>query len=379
MHKLFAMGPWTVGTKRRRLPRGVFERKPGEYWIRYADQFRKIRREKIGPSIKQAVAAYQERKTEVREGKFFPDKIKQHPNLFSELASDFTKYSRQYKRSHKHDVARIELLKASWRDCSIAELTPGRIEKDLSELAEHEEWAPAAYNRYRALVSAIFSLAIRSGKAIADPVRGTKHRIENNARVRYLSADEETQLLDYTRKNCPEREDEILVALHSGMRRSEQYPTSCCLDGGLRWEHIDFRAAVITIPRSKHGERRHIPMNSILQETLARLKKTSTSQYVFPNGPADKWFPEACRAAKIEDFRWHDLRHTFASRLVMAGVDLRTVQELLGHKSIITTIRYAHLAPGHLAEAVERLVGPTSTTTDTKAPGQSTPKPPVAA
>jgi site-specific recombinase XerD len=80
-----------------------------------------------------------------------------------------------------------------------------------------------------------------------------------------------------------------------------------------------------------------------------------------------RWFEEALEVAELEDFRWHDLRHTFASRLVMAGVDLRTVQELMGHKTISMTVRYSHLAPTHLQEAVERLTAkPTDTTTDTK-------------
>lgn len=77
-------------------------------------------------------------------------------------------------------------------------------------------------------------------------------------------------------------------------------------------------------------------------------------------------FKEALEASKIENFRWHDLRFTFASRLVMAGVDLPSVMKLMGHRNIQTTMRYAHLAPKHLAEAAERMVRPTDTTTDTK-------------
>ena len=77
--------------------------------------------------------------------------------------------------------------------------------------------------------------------------------------------------------------------------------------------------------------------------------------------PPDEWFPEACQQANVLNFTWHCFRHTFASRLVMKGVDLRTVQELMGHKSILTTMRYAHLTPGHQAAAVELLVAPTDT------------------
>jgi site-specific recombinase XerD len=80
----------------------------------------------------------------------------------------------------------------------------------------------------------------------------------------------------------------------------------------------------------------------------------------------ERWFEECVGEAKIADFRWHDLRHTFASRLAMAGVSLRTLAELLGHKTLAMVMRYAHLAPAHLRDAVERIAGTsTDTTTDT--------------
>lgn len=354
-----------------RLPRGVFKR-DGVFWIRYADQSGRIHREKIGPFLKQAVAAYQKRKSQVREGKFFPEKVGRRVVSFAEIACDFLAHSKQTKRSHGHDASRMETLLRLWRDCPLADLVPGRIERNLAETAEQEEWMPATYNRYRALVSGIFSLAIRNGKATANPVRGTKHRTENNARVRYLTDEEEGRLLEQVRATCPELEPQMIVALHSGMRRSEQYVTPDCPDGGLKWQHIDFRSRVITLPRSKHGESRHIKMNSVLRETLTDLRKVARSPYVFSVEPPDKLFPEICSQAGVPDFTWHCLRHTFASRLVMAGVDLRTVQDLMGHKSIITTMRYAHLAPQHQADAVERLVRSTSTATSTGTRGAGT-------
>jgi integrase len=203
-------------------------------------------------------------------------------------------------------------------------------------------------------------------KATINPVRGTKHRIENNTRVRYLSKGEGIRLLKYVRQNCPVREAEIRFALHSGMRLSEQYLTTDCPGGGLKWEHVDFRSGVISLPRSKHGERRYIPMNSVLRQVLQSRSKTTDSPYVFPPTTPDKWFTALCLDAKIPNFTWHCLRHTFASRLVMAGVDIRTVQELLGHRSIVTTMRYAHLAPKHQADAVERLARPSATASATK-------------
>ena len=363
--------------KDKKLPRGVFVRN-GEYWIRYADQYGKLHREKVGPFLEQAKAAVEKRRSEIREGKFFPDKVRQRVVPFSEIARDFLAHSKHTKRSYGHDVSRSETLLRLWRDCPLLDLSPGRIERDLAERAEQEEWTPATYNRHRALVSGIFSLAIRNGKATANPVRGTKHRMENNTRVRYLTDEEESRLIEKVRATCPELEPQIIVALHSGMRRSEQHVTTDCPDGGLKWSHIDFRSGVITLPRSKHGESRHIKMNSFLRETLVDLRRAARSLYVFPVEPPDKVFPEVCKQAKVLDFTWHCLRHTFASRLVMRGGDLRTVQDLMGHKSIITTMRYAHLAPEHQADAVERLVcapsaGSTDTAISTKQSGLSRP------
>src|SRR5438094_8412976 len=127
--------------KARKLPRGVFER-DGLLWVRYADGQGKIRREKVGPFLKQAEAVYQKRKSEVREGKFFPDKINHRMILFAEIGRDFLAHSKQTKRSHGHDASRMQTLLRLWRDCGSADLTPGRIERDLGDCADHEGWMP---------------------------------------------------------------------------------------------------------------------------------------------------------------------------------------------------------------------------------------------
>jgi integrase len=157
-----------------------------------------------------------------------------------------------------------------------------------------------------------------------------------------------------------------VVAIHTGMRRGEQFK--------LQWTNVNFHTGVLTIPRSKHGEARHIPMNEQVIEVLRNLPSRLKSPYVFlsragktplnaNNFITRVWNP-LLQEAGIEDFHWHDCRHTFASRPIMAGVDLRTVQELLGHKTITMTLRYAHLSPTHQREAVQRLSPqPTATTT----------------
>ncbi len=160
----------------------------------------------------------------------------------------------------------------------------------------------------------------------------------------------------------------MAVAIHTGLRQSEQF--------NLLWENVEFATGFITVPRSKHGELRRVRMNDtvLLRALPSRLK----SPYVFPSAtgetPIDarnfmnRIFNPALKRAKIAGLTWHSLRHTFASRLVMAGVDLRTVQELMGHKAIEMTLRYSHLSPGHQLEAVQRLnLKRGGTTTDTAA------------
>ena len=129
----------------------------------------------------------------------------------------------------------------------------------------------------------------------------------------------------------------------------------------LTWQDVDFKLGVIRVLQTKNGERREIPMTNTLRATLQHLPRRLSSDYVFPgktgHGLVDirKRFHRALQEAGIEGFVFHDLRHTFASHLVMAGVDLMTVKEFLGHKDIKMTLRYAHLAPDYKRAAITQL------------------------
>jgi integrase len=150
----------------------------------------------------------------------------------------------------------------------------------------------------------------------------------------------------------------VLLSLQTGMRRGELFR--------LTWQSIDLTAAMLTVhgATAKSGTTRHIPLNS---EAVAVLRgwqdqTGATTGLVFPgkqgaafNNVRRSW-EGVLAAAGIRRFRWHDLRHTFASNLVMRGVDLNTVRELLGHSDYKMTQRYAHLAPEHKAAAVAKLV-----------------------
>jgi integrase len=154
----------------------------------------------------------------------------------------------------------------------------------------------------------------------------------------------------------------VILALFTGLRRGELF--------GLKWEDIDFIQQVLTVTaeNAKAGKTRHLPLHTEVVEALRgwQLQSNSTTGYLFEgkNGKAihdvRKSWAGVLKVARIESFRWHDLRHTFASNLVMNGVDLNTVRELLGHSDYKMTLRYAHLAPEHKALAINKLMKATS-------------------
>ena len=143
------------------------------------------------------------------------------------------------------------------------------------------------------------------------------------------------------------------MALNTSMRRGEIF--------GLRWEQVDLRHGFILLDITKNGERREIPINKTVEELLNEIPHSIESVYVFtdrsgnPYKEVKKSFRTALRKAVIGDFRFHDLRHCFASHLVMAGIDLTSVKELLGHKSLTMTMRYSYLSPTHKRKAVNML------------------------
>lgn len=212
----------------------------------------------------------------------------------------------------------------------------------------------------------MFRRAIQLRLATGNPVKGVAKFKEANQRVVWLTVEEEATIRDAL---APELRPLFTVSVNTGLRWSEQV--------GLRWRDVDMLAGVITVQRSKNGHTRRVPMNSVVRSVLLDLgsqrgNPDDAGTIVFPcrHAQADKFFPKAVEraqtalraagkgASRLDGYTWHGNRHTFASRLVMAGVDARTVQELGGWRTLAMVQRYAHLAPEHLHAAVERLVAP---------------------
>lgn len=245
---------------------------------------------------------------------------------------------------------------------------------------------PSTVNRKMGSISGVFSRAVEWEYINVHPLAKLKQlKVDSMGLVRYLDADETKRL----REALDARQDEaraeresankwradrgkelmpsllelpftdhlkplVLVSLNTGMRRGELFD--------LKWSAVNFDTKTITASgnTTKTSDTRHIPMNTEVFSVLKAWKeKPGKSRYVFPSqqggrleGVKTAWI-KLLERAKIEGFRWHDMRHDFASRLVMAGVPLNTVRDLLGHADIKMTLRYAHLAPGTKAAAVE--------------------------
>jgi site-specific recombinase XerD len=344
--------------KKSRKARGVFEKVPGSgiWWICYWDAAGRKRREKAG-TWASARDLYTKRKNEALQGKKLPETLRRATIPFADIARDALAYSKAYKASttYRCDAGRMEVLLGWFRGYPAESITAHDIERQFQK----QEWGPATCNRYRALLSFIYRLAIRNDKIKENPARLVEHRHEDNARIRFLSDDEEAALRKTIPANCPQHMPEFDLGLNTGMRLGEQY--------GLLWENVSIPLRVLTIPRGKNGSMRHVPLNRAAVQALEELRKLYKDSELVCGGAREprRWFEPVLKEAKISNFSWHCLRHTFASRLVMGGVDLRTVQELLGHKVIAMTVRYAHLAPKHTLAAVERLDIPTESSTDT--------------
>ena len=360
-----AVAPANAEVKKRRAragkpDRGIFEKLTGSgvWWIRYVDAQGRYRREKAG-TWGNADKLLTKRKNGALQGKKLPETLRQRVVLFSEIAEDALAYSRGHKRSWEADEWRMKQLVELFGSHEAESLTGPEMEKRLSDAAAAAKWSRATYNRHRSLLMLAYREARRGGKVSTNPARDIRHRNENNSRVRFLSRGENGEyrrLFKVIRENHPEHLAEFIFALNTGLRLSSQY--------GATYEMLDWERNVLDVPRTKNDEPVHVPLNSevlaairLLPSWAGRKGPIFRSQR-HPEKPVlsnDHWFKPALKAAGINDFKWHDLRHTFASWLIQDGVPLDRVSKLLGHKSLAMTMRYAHLAPDKLHEDVALL------------------------
>lgn len=294
---------------------------------------------------------------------------------------------RPEKRRSVEVLQRLQTNFADFLERPLTDITPWLIEKWRAAQRKRGK-ASSTLNRDLTTLRAALSKAVTWGVLDAHPLSPVKPlRVDTKAQVRYLSAEEAQRLRTALarrdariqqareRGNAWRRErgypelpsvtrqpygdhltPMVLLSLNTGLRRGELF--------NLAWEHVNMRTRTLTVDGkgAKSGQTRHVPLNDEALDVLQTWRAQSPGAgYVFPGKDGNrldnvrKAWSGLLRDAGIPRFRWHDLRHDFASKLVMAGVPLNTVRELLGHSGMTTTLRYAHLAPDHKAEAVSRL------------------------
>ena len=318
--------------------------------------------ESAGTTSKMEAKAFYDRwvyelKEQIRTGKPI---FKQEPApeqkkeiTFSELSKLYLEYINGRLRSYPSQKVLIKKLLQTFGNIKLNVINISLIEKMQSNIIAND--LSAAYaNRLTATIKRMFAKALdwnlipESGLKEIQKVKLLKGEIK---RLRYLTEDEQERLINVCNK---EIKPIVITALNTGMRKSEILH--------LTWDRVDLENRIILLDKTKNGERREIPINQTLLNTLSGIVRNIKTDYVFYNPETlkpycdiKKSWQRALAKTHILDFRFHDLRHTFASSLVMKGVDLATVKELLGHKDIKMTLRYSHLSQAHVKQAVSVL------------------------
>lgn len=284
-------------------------------------------------------------------------------------------------RDAQRSLQRIETDFADWLQKPLASITVEMLEdwrtKRLSDGA-----TPQTAVRNLMALSGALTRAVRLGKLADNPVRRVERpRVDRTPKVRYLNPAEEKRLRTALRERdaemraarqsanqwrkardrepmptLPHYGDHLtpaaLLSVNTGLRRGELL--------ALKWSSVDLQRKILTVEgdTAKSEQTRHVPLNAEALDVLKKWRaQTPENERVIPvDTSMKKAWGALLQRAKITNFRWHDMRHHFASRLVQAGVPLNTVRELLGHGSLAMTLRYAHLAPDQKHEAVAKLV-----------------------
>jgi integrase len=272
------------------------------------------------------------------------------PIAFSKFARDtYLPFSRTNKRSADSDACMVTMLIAYFGETplhQISEIAVERFKRERVAIVRKggRRARPSTVNTELSCLSTILSLAHRS-RIIARLPEIARLRVDNK-RLRYLTTEEEARLFDSLKIDRPYLVAVTMLALYTGMRQGELL--------ALTWDKVDFRRGCIYVTNTKSGRDRAVPLNDEARAVLAGLSRDSS--LVLGELPrVTVAFRKACSKAGIEDLKFHDLRHTFATRLADVGVDAFTIQALLGHQSLQMVQRYTHPTEERNRRAVEAI------------------------
>ncbi len=330
----------------RRVSRGSVYLRACQWTIGFCVDGRRYR-EAVGGSKKLAEMVLRKRITDAIEGRYFNAR-KVCRVSFADFAEIYLERATALLKSPKTERVRVKFWVREFGNRLLSEITRAEIEAWQRDRLQRNK--PSTVNRYLCRLRHMLNKAVEWEITEANPMKGIKFPREQ-ARQRYLSLEECERLLEAC--IAPHIKAIATVALHTGMRLGEIL--------NLQWPDLDFATGMLIIRDSKNGEPRHVPMDSKVRELLSGYIPTSGSGYVFPSGSGgrlstvQKAFGNARARAGLTDLHFHDLRHTFASQWMMHGGDLYALKEILGHKSITMTQRYAHLSPAHKQALVRQI------------------------
>lgn len=346
--------------------KGVFEKPKGSgiWWIRYTDSDGKRRSESVG-RFGDAKERYNARKLEIKTGTaIIPDRRRRSEaeeesgTRLTALIDHAVTFSKNNHTDSRNFIIRAEAWRTAFGSRLADSLKPAELSEWLERQMQQCGWSAATFNRHKAALSTIYRLAIQNSHVQSNPARLISQKRESRGRIRFLTEEEEARLREKIMEHRPHCAEQLDIALNTGMRKGEQF--------SIEWTEVDLRQEYIHLDKTKNGSDRYVYLNKTCMAALERLLEVRRKRgFEFPTLFYDhrgmpikdpsEWFEKTCKEAKVFGVTWHVLRHTFASRLVMRGINLKTLQELMGHKTIAMTARYAHLAPGFLKDAVNKL------------------------
>ena len=296
---------------------------------------------KTFPTKKEAVQFSQKIEGNIREQIAFTSL--DNKLTFKELAGDYLVKECSVKQP-KERAAKLEFLVKHIGIKQVGSITSSDVYNALDCLPKH--LSNATYNRYKAVASVVFNYACRQYNLISNPIGLIPSKPEDNHRVRYLSTSERKRLLKACRGvSWSKLYLLVLTAITTGARRGELL--------GLGWNDIDFERQTAYVQTTKNGQPKVLPLTDDVVKELTKFRQQDGSLIFNSEVKPDKAFcfnkqwKKALILAEVDNFRFHDLRHTTASYLAQSGASLLEIAEVLGHKQISVTQRYAHLCIDH--------------------------------
>lgn len=306
----------------------------------------------------------QQTEAAMREGRYFKT-IESRKHTLGDLVDRYIRDVLPTKaKSYKKQKAQLQWWKDQLGHRLLSDLTPALIGEHRDSLASQNTYrgtkrSPATVVRYLAALSHALSTALKEWGWLEDsPMRKVTKPKEPRGRVRYLSLEERHALLEACKNsNSAFLYPVVILALSTGMRQMEIL--------NLKWSDVDLDKGVIILHETKNDERRCVPLAGHALQTIKKLAaaRKNISPFLFPSNKRLKNKPynirfaweRAIEMAGIEDFRFHDLRHDFASQLLASGASLAQLSEVMGHKTLQMIKRYAHLCHSQVADVVTKM------------------------